>query len=466
MQLTNIRWKTSSILLTICLSFFILLAGCNTDIEDIPKIPPDPSNTTPGEISDKLIAHIYFDATISMEGFVFQESTKYTQICPDLESVIQSGWIDGKAVFYRFGEQVESIDRYTYLQAGTRDFYNNTRINRETLIERVIYHDVRLDNNQDSENNTLEDSEENNAESEEVNNPSEHNRLVIIVTDLFQDRRDINLLVSKLRDHYIRNGLEIGLLGLRSQFEGTVFDTGLDDRPLPYRSNPEDPETYRPFYLLVIGRHADIAHYFDRIKANGFSEAQTVIFSHYLVNTSLSFDDAIIEKENLNKHTYKQIQDPRLKQYEIWKNTKPAEITATVNYSPLPHAMFFETGTIEPSSKIYHAPNGENLRNLKAEKGLKVELSSNIANSNKLLIKYSIDPVSLTSKTVYLYEVTVSPKPDNFKAPEWCVDWDMGEERNGSKTLNLVNFVRDLSQVTALEHNPILAKFYFYLGKR
>ena len=42
----------------------------------------------------------------------------------------------------------------------------------------------------------------------------------------------------------------------------------------------------------------------------------------------------------------------------------------------------------------------------------------------------------------------------------------MGTARDGSKTLNLVNFVRDLSQVTARMHRPIIAKFHCYIEKR
>ena len=41
----------------------------------------------------------------------------------------------------------------------------------------------------------------------------------------------------------------------------------------------------------------------------------------------------------------------------------------------------------------------------------------------------------------------------------------MGAERNGAKTLNLVNFVRGLTETTAREHQPEIAKFTFILGR-
>ena len=38
--------------------------------------------------------------------------------------------------------------------------------------------------------------------------------------------------------------------------------------------------------------------------------------------------------------------------------------------------------------------------------------------------------------------------------------------RDGSKTLNLLNFVQDLSQVTVQMYKPKIIKFYFYIQKK
>ena len=255
----------------------------------IPEFQNDTFDITPGDISDRLIARICFDATLSMQGFVVPRSTRYTQMCPYLESVIVSGWRDGKVDFFRFGEQVESIDRGTYLKAGSVDFYDDKNINRETFIQKIIDYEDQLDGGQ------MEASKISEASTEEVNESRKENRLVVIVTDLFQDNSDINLLVNQLKGK-IKNGFEVGLFGLRSQFDGTVYDTGIGEAPMPYQSDPKDPETFRPFYLLVLGRYADIAHYFDRLKANN-PDAKTIIFSRYLVSPLLSFDGAKIKTE-------------------------------------------------------------------------------------------------------------------------------------------------------------------------
>ena len=91
--------KLFAVLYLSMLSYFFL--SCNTDKDSgIPEFQDDTSDVTPGDISDRLIARIYFHTTLSMQGFVVSGSTHYTRICPALESVIVSGWTDGKADFF------------------------------------------------------------------------------------------------------------------------------------------------------------------------------------------------------------------------------------------------------------------------------------------------------------------------------------------------------------------------------
>ena len=476
MQQKEIGWKTSFVLFSFYLCFLIFLTSCETGRDSgIPDFEDDTSEHSPGDISKNLVARIYFDATLSMQGYVVHGSTRYTQMCRYLESVIVSGWTDGKAEFFRFGEQVESIDRNTYLRVGYTDFYGDRNINRETFIQKIIDHENQLVSDGMDESSIPEESAEINVPSEVVNNSKKEKPLVVIVTDLFQDKRDITVLVSQLKEQYIQKDFEVGLLGLRSEFDGTVYDLG--GCPLPYSSTPDNPETFRPFYLLVLGRHADIEHYFDRLIATGFSDAtddvNTVIFSRYLVNPLLSFADAEIAPENLNGKIINRDhrQNPRLKQYEIVRSSDPAKISAKLEYNPLRHAMFFDSNTVEASIVAEHKPDpeGKNEISLDAQRCLEVTSShSKNDDSNGLSVEFSLDSQSLPNNRIYLYEVTLRPGIDTFKEPEWCSEWDMVSERNGAKTLNLLNFVRDITQVTIRMHQPkpIIAKFHFYIEKR
>lgn len=467
MQQKKIKREASFLLLSIYLCFFTFLISCENAKMVPPKFEP-PRDLTLGGISDRLVARIYFDASLSMQGFVAPGSTRYTRMCPYLESVIVSGWTDGRADFFQFGEQVESINRDAYLEVISEDFYEDENINRETFIQKIIDHEEQFVSDSTGVSNTPKESTEVDPSTEAVNESRKENRLVVIVTDLFQDKSDINLLVNQLKEKFIKNDLEVGIFGIRSEFDGTVYDTGIGQAPIPHQSDPRDPETFRPFYLLVLGRHADIAHYFDRLRVNGFPEAHTIIFSRYLVSPLLSIDGDSIEPEldNLNGVTFRSV-PPHVKQFRIVDNSKPASISAELVYSPLRHAMFFDSDTFEVSIIAKHAPMGETERSLDAQKCLKVTstLSKN-EESNGLAVDFKLDSQSLPRKVVYLYEVTLHPGIDTYRAPEWCSNWDMGTGRDGSKTLNLVNFVRDLSQVTARMHHPKIATFHCYVEKR
>ena len=437
-------------LFSIYLCFFIFLTGCASDKDrGIPEFQPDP-DITPGDISDSLVARLYFDATLSMQGFVVPGSTHYTRICPYLESVIVSGWRDETVDFFRFGERVELIERDTYLQVGDESFYQ-TDIGIKTYIEKVI----------ENENPLVNASEE-----------AKDDQLVVIVTDLFQDNGDINRLLPELKEKCIKKGFDVGLFGLRSQFDGTVYDIGIGEgSSLRYRSTSGNPETFRPFYLLVLGKHADIAHYFNKLITSGFSEAETIIFSRYLVGSLLSFGDAQIEKlENLVKDTIVKKSDSRLKEYRIRKRNEPSKISAKMKYELLPHVMPFDSNTFESSVIVKHNRTDSSRRSeisQAAQQSLKVTSTfTRNGNSDELTVDFELDSRILSRRTVYLYEVVLRPKIDAYQVPEWCSGWDMGTGRNGAKTLNLVNFVDGLTQITVRERQPKIAQFYFCVEKR
>ena len=439
---------------SICLCFSLLLVSCKDKTPPLPKFQFD--KVTLGEKSETLIAHIYLDATLSMQGFVNPGTTHYTRIHPDIESAVTNNWPGGTVEFFRFGTHVEPINSRTdFLQAISPEFYEDSSINLETRIEEVI----------DSENQGVIDSESETEISDSiVDNKEQANRLVIIVTDLFQHNSDINLLVSRLTEEYIQNDLEIGLLGLRSHFKGKIYDIGTGRPPILYESEPENPETFRPFYLLVLGRHADISCYFDYLTTSEFPEAQTIIFSRHFVNSLLSFDGASVDWENLNVGSFDHSGDSRLKQFSIVEVSDPVKIFGDLKYVPLPHVMTVDSFT------AFVAANKSTLTKQDEESpdAQRCLEATSTLSQDKLSFNFILDPQCLKNKNaIYFYKVTVAPQIDGYRAPEWCSAWNMEptteSKPDGSKTLNLDRFVRDISQVTDRVHNPKIANFYFYI---
>ena len=364
----------------------------------------------------------------------------YTRILPYLESVVLSGWTDGKAEFFRFGTQVEPIDRDAYLQVAAPEFYDDRDINQETLIQKVIDY-----------------------ETEQATDFDEADSLVVIVTDLFQAQNDVNLLVAQLKEKYLRKDLAVGLLGVRSQFYGVIYDIGLGLDPMPYQVDIDNPETFRPFYLLVLGRYANVARYFDRLTASGFPEAETVIFSRHLVHSLVPSDGASIGQiENLVLvESLVRPPDARLRQFRTRTNADVAKFSATQKYMPLPHAMSFDSNALESVVIAKHCSADQTTDSPAVQQCLQV--SSEL--SNELTLNVSIAARDLP-EGIYHYQVTLSPKTERYQPPVWCSDWDMGLDFDGSKTLNLGSFVATLSQSTAQVHQPKIAQIHFYIQKK
>src|SRR6266446_1861315 len=152
-----------------------------------PAPPRDPLGTLE-PVSEGLQVDLFFDATLSMKGFVTPHTTtSYQLLVPMLERGVIEGWKGGKVTFNKFGDDIAPLPGRSYLDAVREAFYEDSRLNRRTLIERVI-------------------------------DRASTNDLTVIITDLFQTNADINQLSEKLKQKFIANNLSIGIYAIRSQF--------------------------------------------------------------------------------------------------------------------------------------------------------------------------------------------------------------------------------------------------------
>ena len=409
-----------------------------------PEVMANPAVSDPlqeglGKSSKSLHVHIYFDATLSMQGFVNPGSTDYTRLIPHLESVVLSGWADGKVEFYRFGTHVEPVDRDSYLSVHDPQFYEDGEINRETLIEKVIDHEYQ-------------------------EGSDEETRLSVIITDLFQTKSDANLLVAEFKDKCLKDNLAVGMMGIRSHFEGMVYDIGVGIPPKPYKSDPDDPSTWRPFYLLVVGRHLHISQYFDSLISAGNIDARTVIYSPHLTQP---LEDWTVNKLDNLVRVRDIIPDrnDRVDQFRVQGNPDNATFLATLTCRPLPHAMSFDPSQIETLIVARNYPEGEE----SAGAATCLDISA-VVEMPELNISATLTPNALPHKGKYRFEVSLSPKLSGIGSPSWSSTgpegWDMGMKFDGSRTRNLSHLISNLSQVTARIHQPVIAKFTFYVEKR
>jgi hypothetical protein len=469
--------------LAVGLSAFIILAalfvsGCQTRINDIVN---DDNTDHLEPLSTQLDIDIYIDATKSMEGFVTPGySTYYAQILRLLESASTTGWANSNVKFFEFGSDITPLPGRDYLKATRGDFYITKAYSKETYIEKVLRH----------------------AQSE---------HLTIIVTDLFQHNSDVNLLSGLLKDRYLKNNLAVGILGIRSEFNGEVYDIGPNRDHFPYKHiDLNKPEALRPFYILVLGKYADIEHYYQKLLLSGLKDypeeiREFVIFSPFLANPLASFENGKMETDSNLAATSgilaQGIRDRRSKQFNLQNKTAKSTFKATFSYFPLDHSMLFNRSAIDSSgisSEInawkYQtgqsrtvsnlSPSNEQNKNSEKGEGNKrienleakrcLEISMVELNDSKLKLEGQLAAGSLPGDGVYCFEVIL--RPNNYKLPDWVSKWDMDTrllehwlqnkaDFNGATTLNLRAFLNDLLETTVELHRPKLAKFYLYVRR-
>jgi hypothetical protein len=404
-----------------------------------------------------LHVDIFLDATLSMQGFVNPgTSTYYAQLLPLLESAVTSGWSDQNIRFFKFGTQTPEIRiRQEFLRAGLPIFYTYEEGFKETSVDKVI----------DFENaNTNE------------------NRLKVIVTDLFQNDSDVNLLTKKLKEQYIAKNLAVGILGVKSQFNGTVYDVGIERDKFDYSSNDKTTESLRPFYVLILGKHSNIAHYYERLRLSGLKEFNTeknfIIFSQYLVHPISSFEGAKIESSHnitlINELFEPGKEDNRVKQFRVKSDDKEAAFNAKVKYNPLLNTVDFNikdlivevTGMKYQGDKFAASDKANNSIIVKPVSLANLELALDF----KLLVS------NLQGKGIYSFEIALHPKPESYSMPKWISEWDMDigkiddwrkekKQFKGNTTLNLSRFINDLWQTTVQVHKHKIARLYCYIKK-
>jgi hypothetical protein len=420
----------------------LFLAGCKNI-----KVPPPKKDPTDQlqPVSKKLNIDVFIDGSVSMLGFVSPgDFTYYSKTLQILQDTAITGSPDGHVTFSKFSSQVNRLGEQEVLKARRLDFYNGPA----TRIDKVI--ETASDKN-----------------------------LTILITDLFQNEADTALLIRKITDKYLRLGLAVGVVGIRSQFSGQVYDIGINDLNFNYNSGFENPKRFRPLYMMLLGKHADIENFFELLKHNGFNkfpETQYVIFSPYLVNPPPAFADA--EFETMTKMIEisglvdSNIKDKRLRQFRIKAMNGGFRIAFELN--PLPYTLSYDSKQLEANIIISKfSPQG---------KTMSINPDSNIitvGNFSTLKQKLVFDTEihSLVEKGVYIFDITIFPTFTAYKNPLWFSEWDMKTERiaewrknplkfEGSTTFNLERLLTGLWQANWQIQKPKVAHIFCYIENR
>lgn len=444
------------ILLSIALTF---IPGCESRPVCDPPVTDDLNSYPPP--SPTLKVNVFLDGTTSMKGFIVSGLTsRYQRALPLLESTVERGWSGSQITFYRFGTVIQELPERRYLEAQHQKFYEEKEVRERTLIQNVI-----------------DFSAEEHSE----------NTLTAIVTDLFQTDVDVNLISRKIREKFITKNLSVGIVGIKSQFNGKVYDVGPNNYAFDYKTDNGDPTSFRPFYILVLGKHSDVSNYFDAIFKGGLdldSQTEALILSPYLSESVATFQhSSVIDTQKIQEIGSLLPADANASQVRQFRlpnsTTQQALFRINVTYKPLRYVMSVASPELESEVEAFQcapsaAANGTH--SLKEADGSKPAFTVANAALSDTAIDYTaeINPAALQGRGIFCFKNTLRPK--TYKMPDWVSAWDMDSglveawkssprDFNGATTFNLKALLVNLWAITLQAQRPIVAQLYTYVEK-
>ena len=221
------------------LLIIIMFSGCGDDEQEkeIPISMP-PSSIKPLQpLPEKFDVDVYWDTTISMQGFTRLATGNVYRHLPDtLGDIVNSLNTDGtdsvKVQFYRFGDSIVPVEGRDHLELRKPEVYTYLVTSFSSVIDVV--------------------------------NP-EH--LSIVVTDLFESNADWSNVTQKCREKIFSKNLSIAIIGIKNSFSGEIFDVGLDAASFSYDSG-DDESKFRPFYIFLMGSESQIRAFIEEWNRN------------------------------------------------------------------------------------------------------------------------------------------------------------------------------------------------------
>ena len=460
----------------------LALAACNTSVDlkcESSSQTTDKNKATLPEIkSESVEIEILVDATPSMRGYVNNNrQSRYEQTLDWLDSSAVSGWTNNKSLikYYLFGTSRRQIDRQGYLNAKKPAIYSG---------------DIFLD-----------------SQLKAALAPPSPNKLSVIVTDLYQTDNDVPSVLESLKNEYLKKGYAIGILGVRSEFNGVVYDIGIRGDQRSYNTTNKKEDKFHPFYVVLLGSYENVEYYFNELsKQSGgvINQDQFIVFYSKSFRTVSSFDldkypsDFSTSKANIKRGSGTFVGDSVRATVKDVKSVLPILVSSSsgtsakgdasnytvqhkISYAPLPFTLEVdvEKGNgfkVEPKSLVFD----------KDKNGFLKSVESKFIQFDSWQIAKSADSISLSFKTQIksdamakgeIYKLNAGLIPSSFKEPDWWQAWNLDERGfdrsnqnnfDGSKTLNLQSFLRGLKSITTelIDSNkPIAANLCFAVQK-
>jgi hypothetical protein len=408
---------------------FIVLIGFTKQIPSTKGIDDNIAENQDVSINS-IPVDIYIDATTSMEGFAINENSVYSKFLDQLEASIITAWKKSDSKYYKFGGTIREIQRSEYLQAkSNKTFYREKGVFEKTLIDNVL---------------------------QKTNN----SRLSIVITDLFQNEGDVNVMVDKIKSRCLMNNVMFCLLGIKSDFDGRVFVE--DNNNTNYLLKDK-----RPFYALVFGDAAYIERLIEILKVKEpISQANIFLIANQMVD----LDNVIILKAKTSTFINRIAPRSNLKNsfdFSMKKKGNEASFTFELTYTKKMYCLdynkalevvAYKKSFLKPTDKISYR-----------DKTTDITFDSFKFDGNK--ITASIKLINSDPEGNYSYVIYLQPNQINgFILPKWINDFStenpIASTPSASKTYNLQKLIDRVVVAKNTVTSTYISKCYINIYKQ
>jgi len=398
---------------------------------------------------------IYFDRSLSMQGYTKQQPGQenfYINVIDDLQQIAEN--VGSKTFYHEFGKKILPIKQNKIAQVTKPSFYECEEASASC-------------NNQESKIH---------EPFKAAKNSPEHT--YIIVTDLFLSNKQLvstaRAQLTKPLKSILKKGKSIGIIGVMSSFNGTVYD-------IPAREGGTVSYTEakkRPFYIIVIGDQKEINQVKKNLEEQHFMDAgdqykyslitSTPILQNLNENKLITENDIsgkITKAENF-KFEYQSEIFPVYK-FDIKKNTKGIKIVFKNSDLIVPGssgvASFKINNTLWSSKEV----KCKKINEEDWKKDKRLEISSIMQNDKELVVEMfkEVKIKSLFWGRRYYYLMEIYAEAPGSASEEIFNEWSISDadaqdftEGNPTefKTLNLNKIIKILNSVANDEFNPTL----------
>lgn len=415
------KCKINIIAFLILISLSLVACSNSTNSQSLRTKPVDPFKVDTGVVynvsgvvsdDNKKINQnidIMYDTSGSMRGYLYSNSSRYSKVVDGLsttaKTLINYSENSGKYKlnYYQFGDKFDKLSDPESITSSFSYDYNTSHI------------DLAITN-------------------------TNLNNLTVIVTDLQIAADSLDTLINKIGGDYISKGYAIGVIGVKSEYNGYAYSLVQEDDKIVVLTDGKKPEDTVPFYILLLGNQSNIINFYENLSYFTLGDFPQGTYNFSLVPLASKgiinkVDDKSYDLKRLNDQSNifvdskQYINDEQARQYKISRTPK-GEVgfnlsginCEMIKYIPDTVSQLFN------SVELYYYDKTQNKWVVDPNKDKILKLNDKSTNS-LLNLDYIVSPENMSSGTSYAIYTKTSFKQGKdeersiFAVPDWVSGW-------------------------------------------